>query len=385
MSKLSLREIAQSQLDTTPVINGQLIVCLDTGNAYRDSSVAHVKISGDLEVVSELPLAPLANKLYYVKPDKLYGFDGANWVLLNSSSDVSLSAVLGPSGQSVDLKLLASGVEKKVVNIRGSGVSSVMPGESDDTIIINTPDPSNSLEFLTNEEIDKITGGMVDDDGNPNPVLPVTVDESLTVSGRAADAKVTGDRIKDVRTLVDSVNNGVDTIKKEIKQMKKDAVVVDAELTQEGAAADAKATGDALAGKSPIGHDHNDTYYTKTEMDSKLGEKGNSTDIDDTYLKKTDAETALAGKADVVVPHAFMIPVTDWQTDDTIPGFTNYIDITFDGMTANDIVNVNVAPISTSVAAKAQFTNTESFDGYLRLRAKNIPSEEITAQWYIVR
>ena len=31
MSKLSLLEINQSQLDTTPVIDGQLIICLDTG------------------------------------------------------------------------------------------------------------------------------------------------------------------------------------------------------------------------------------------------------------------------------------------------------------------------------------------------------------------
>lgn len=84
MSKLSLLEIAQSQLDTTPVVDGQLIVCLDTGNAYRDNSVAHVKIGNDLEVVSELPLAPLAEKLYYLKPDKLYSSIGGNQVLLNN-------------------------------------------------------------------------------------------------------------------------------------------------------------------------------------------------------------------------------------------------------------------------------------------------------------
>lgn len=86
MSKLSLREIAQSQLDSTPVIDGQLIVCLDTGNAYRDTATAHVKIGSDLEVVSDLPLAPLAEKLYYLKPDKLYVFLGGNWTLLNDKT-----------------------------------------------------------------------------------------------------------------------------------------------------------------------------------------------------------------------------------------------------------------------------------------------------------
>lgn len=86
MSNLSLREIAQSQLDSTPVIDGQLIVCLDTGNAYRDTATAHVKIGSDLEVVSDLPLAPLAEKLYYLKPDKLYVFLGGNWTLLNDKT-----------------------------------------------------------------------------------------------------------------------------------------------------------------------------------------------------------------------------------------------------------------------------------------------------------
>lgn len=104
MSKLSLREIAQSQLDSTPVIDGQLIVCLDTGNAYRDTATAHVKIGSDLEVVSDLPLAPLAEKLYYLKPDKLYVFLGGNWTLLNDKTiDLDESIAKLPAGSSTDL------------------------------------------------------------------------------------------------------------------------------------------------------------------------------------------------------------------------------------------------------------------------------------------
>ena len=104
MSKLSLREIAQSQLDSTPVIDGQLIVCLDTGNAYRDTATAHVKIGSDLEVVSDLPLAPLAEKLYYLKPDKLYVFVGGNWTLLNDKTiDLDESIAKLPAGTVTDL------------------------------------------------------------------------------------------------------------------------------------------------------------------------------------------------------------------------------------------------------------------------------------------
>ncbi|RHQ27683.1 MULTISPECIES: gp53-like domain-containing protein [Faecalibacterium] len=104
MSNLSLREIAQSQLDSTPVIDGQLIVCLDTGNAYRDTATAHVKIGSDLEVVSDLPLAPLAEKLYYLKPDKLYVFLGGNWTLLNDKTiDLDEAIAKLPAGDSTSL------------------------------------------------------------------------------------------------------------------------------------------------------------------------------------------------------------------------------------------------------------------------------------------
>lgn len=104
MSNLSLREIAQSQLDSTPVIDGQLIVCLDTGNAYRDTATAHVKIGSDLEVVSDLPLAPLAEKLYYLKPDKLYVFLGGNWTLLNDKIiDLDEAIAKLPAGDSTSL------------------------------------------------------------------------------------------------------------------------------------------------------------------------------------------------------------------------------------------------------------------------------------------
>ena len=116
MLKLSLLEIAQSQLDTTPVVDGQLIVCLDTGNAYRDNSVAHVKIGNDLEVVSELPLAPLAEKLYYLKPDKLYLNLGGNQVLLNERSVIQDNLTSDSSTNSLSAKqgkVLKNLIDKK--------------------------------------------------------------------------------------------------------------------------------------------------------------------------------------------------------------------------------------------------------------------------------
>ena len=63
MSKLSLCEIQQSQLDKTPVVEGQLIICKDTGNMYRDFGKTRVQTGRDIEIVAELPLAPINGKI----------------------------------------------------------------------------------------------------------------------------------------------------------------------------------------------------------------------------------------------------------------------------------------------------------------------------------
>ena len=75
------------------------------------------------------------------------------------------------------------------------------------------------------------------------------------------------------------------------------------------------------------------------------------------------------------------IPTTGWKTDNTVPGYTHYLDIPVEDLTADDKVDVRVAPASKAVADAARFTATESLAGVLRLRAANVPSAAITAQY----
>ena len=77
----------------------------------------------------------------------------------------------------------------------------------------------------------------------------------------------------------------------------------------------------------------------------------------------------------------FTIPTTGWKTDNTVPGYTHYLDIPVEDLTADDKVDVRVAPASKAVADAARFTATESLAGVLRLRAANVPSAAITAQY----
>ena len=89
-------------------------------------------------------------------------------------------------------------------------------------------------------------------------------------------------------------------------------------------------------------------------------------------------------KADRATFVSFSIPVTGWKSDSSVPGYTKYIDIKVDGLTAADSVGVDVAPSSSAVARAADFTSTESMAGVLRLRAASVPSAAISAQYHII-
>lgn len=90
------------------------------------------------------------------------------------------------------------------------------------------------------------------------------------------------------------------------------------------------------------------------------------------------------GKHEVNPKFDFTIPMSGWGTDKTVPTHSNYIDIEVEGLLDSDIVAVNVAPESVPAARAANFTSTESYAGKFRLRAENVPTAEIKAQYHII-
>lgn len=93
---------------------------------------------------------------------------------------------------------------------------------------------------------------------------------------------------------------------------------------------------------------------------------------------------ALAGKADSVVPHELFIPITGWQTDTEVAEYPHYIDITAD-VTSTTVVSVSIDPASADVAGKAMLVNPETRTGAIRIRAHNVPTAEISARWYPIK
>lgn len=220
MANLILREINQSQLDATPVLDGQLVVCLDTGNTYRDTAESRTHIGSDLEVVATLPLAPLSEKIYLLKPNKLYVHLGGAWILLNSS-DVTLATPENASNGNVVLSL--DGSEKdKTVKISGSGQTTVTTDESG-SIVVNTIDPNLTLECISTEMIDEIVGAESNFSLQDKTVTAEDIGTVVT-----ADAGYTG--LSSVKILIP--NNG--DVSKTIDGLESTSVVIPSGYTSGG-------------------------------------------------------------------------------------------------------------------------------------------------------
>ena len=93
----------------------------------------------------------------------------------------------------------------------------------------------------------------------------ISVDETLTQSGKAADAKATGDAIRQAQASVDEVSIVVENLDNKYYTESE----VDSMISELNSAIDAKSDED---------HNHDNVYYTETEIDTKLGEM--QSDID---------------------------------------------------------------------------------------------------------
>lgn len=134
MAKLSLFEVDSSRLDDVTKVDGQIIVISDTGSIYKDTAsgniINRILIGNDIIAVSELPLAPIANKIYFLKPDKLYTYndgwicivDPQKTVKLNEQELIDDSYISGTFATKIDLDIAINYIDEAISSVLGSGV-----------------------------------------------------------------------------------------------------------------------------------------------------------------------------------------------------------------------------------------------------------------------
>mgnify|MGYP000090267604 CR=1 FL=1 len=85
MAKLSLREVTQSQLDSTPIVDGQMIVCKDTGNMYRDFGKTRVQTGRDIRGSSggAAACADQWENLRLCATGEMWAYENGTWTSMN--------------------------------------------------------------------------------------------------------------------------------------------------------------------------------------------------------------------------------------------------------------------------------------------------------------
>lgn len=142
----------------------------------------------------------------------------------------------------------------------------------------------------------------------------IEIDASLSIEGAAADAKVVGDRLALIEEEID-----------------KPQIAIDATLSQAGAAADAKAVGDALSTKQPLGN------YVKAVNGNTPDESGNVT----VEFEGVTSWNDLADK-----PFQYETVYYEWDED------TEYETIVPVGTEGDNVIVSSYAKISDDVPSK---------------------------------
>lgn len=80
MAMVNFAQVASSELDQLPIIDGQVTVTTDTGEVFRDIGSSRLPLCVPLAIVSSLPLAPITGRLYLLTTDyTLHIYHNGGW------------------------------------------------------------------------------------------------------------------------------------------------------------------------------------------------------------------------------------------------------------------------------------------------------------------
>lgn len=180
MANLSLREVNQSKLETTPIVEGQLVFCYDTGNIYHDTTSGRTQVGHDVFNVTELPLAPLNGKVYCLPDGEMLLYLG-DWVKLNYKYDVATETEDGL--QSAEDKEKLNGIEEganKYVHPTNSGYKHIPTGGAAGQILRWKEDGTATWGADKDTTYTNFVGATADAGGKPG-LVPAPVSGATTL------------------------------------------------------------------------------------------------------------------------------------------------------------------------------------------------------------
>lgn len=109
---------------------------------------------------------------------------------------------------------------------------------------------------------------------------------------------------------------------------------------------------------------------------------------DQTTATFGEVDSALAAmdndKLDKPNAVAVNIPASGWGSDTSIAAYPKYYDLAVAGITAKDRASVYIAPTSIETAKSCGICPTcETLAGKIRIRAAQVPSADISAEYWI--
>lgn len=159
MATLQLKETVKSNINAIPITPGQFIYCSDTFDEFYDTSEGvRIQITSlvCLDKESDIPLAPLPDKLYYVREtNALYKYDTSISKMVQINDSVQISDLIPTVSQ-----LEAGSLVKDGKNIAPVTLSTVVyrgDGETVENALTNLENKTNtgSITYL-NTEADRI-------------------------------------------------------------------------------------------------------------------------------------------------------------------------------------------------------------------------------------
>lgn len=188
----------REKMKSLPISNGQVIFCHDIHAIYFDFEDVR-KQYGEITILksndNRFDEEPSDKSFYYIEDDRtLWFYNSGAWIQISQEpTDIVVDSSLTLAGMAADSKIVGDALKEKVSVVQSvDDAGKVLTVNEEGNVI--PMDGAKPVTVIYEEETKKIIIQELKSN------LTIAVDSTLTSSGYAADAKVTGEKIDQLST-----------------------------------------------------------------------------------------------------------------------------------------------------------------------------------------